>query len=86
MCVCDIVFLMNLRMVVFQNTVLRLTAPAFKLNSLSPPPTLNIQHKINGCVAVRTTTPAQLSPGFGDYHNPGKLDALYENSLGFSAF
>ena len=57
-----------------------------KLNSLFPPPTLNIQHKINGCVAVRTTTPAQLSPGFGDYHNPGKLDALYENSLGFSAF
>ena len=38
MCVCDIVFLMNLRMVVFQNTVLRLTAPAFKLNSLSPLP------------------------------------------------
>ena len=62
-------FLMNLRRTVssiystvqYTDTLLL----HFNVMLVSAPPTLH-----------STQPPARLSPGFGDYHNPGKLDAL----------
>ena len=78
---CDIMFLMNPRIVVSGiYSQYRLSAPAFRLNLLSPLCTLRVQRIMDA--PHHNISSAQ--PRIGDYHNPGKLDALCENFLQFN--